>query len=859
MERRYFNPTPLLLAFGLAAFGLCGLSIADMFLPRPFDGVVLDADVPRRLIVEEVVAGSGAAKAGIKKGDEILGIGRDKLRDAEHAARILGRFHIGQPVPYFVRQADGAKELYVELGRRHFADGTYIYTTALGVSFFLVGLFVLVRQPTLRASQVFFFLCGLFLIFLVCRMRPPSYSLVNALVLNLGTLAFLFLPAAFLHFYLIFPRPVTLQALARKPWARPFVRLGGYAWLILYLVPPVLFSATFFFSDKSELTLVHGAPSAHWWLLALYIVAGLVALAANARHLAEARERRGAVLVLAGSLFGLVPFLGSSLVFSASLHSTAFFFGGIMPLVLVPITFAYAVVRFQLLDIRVILRRSLLYTVFTALVTGLYAGGIATFNSLFRDTDLAASSYFPILLALAIVLLFEPLRRQMQVLIDRYFFAGRSRLQQAMMELGEAMTAQVDLQAVVQEVVERLPQILGLRFAALYLLRGGQGGNEVEGQLYRVAGPARLPARLPDFPELRRQLKRRGSLTRLDQLGALPLRSAKVAELVDELVAAGVEALGTLDSPRRPLGLVLLSEKEGQIVLDQEELDLLQGLFHQVSLALETSILLDERTQRAELERELEIAANIQAQLLPESLDFARGWRVAAVCRPARIVGGDFFTQLPAPDGTSSALVFGDVSGKSVSGALMMMAAHEALHALAMTQPRPSDLFTLANRRVYGLGRRSFVALGYFGALGNGRLSYLMAGQPPPLLRRADGTVTELPLPHHRIPVGALPDGRYEALEVEVGPGDVVLGYSDGVTDARSPEGSFFGTERLRQALERASGDPEEIMQDVLAAVESFTGTGLQYDDLTLVAVGRPAAGERPPAAAAQDRGEPAS
>jgi serine phosphatase RsbU (regulator of sigma subunit) len=99
--------------------------------------------------------------------------------------------------------------------------------------------------------------------------------------------------------------------------------------------------------------------------------------------------------------------------------------------------------------------------------------------------------------------------------------------------------------------------------------------------------------------------------------------------------------------------------------------------------------------------------------------------------------------------------------------------------------------------------------------------------------------VTELPLPEYRIPVGALPGGTYRALEVVVAPGDVVLGYSDGVTDARSPAGEFFGSERLQDVVARASGDPRRLIRDVLDAVEAFTESGAQFDDLTLVAVGR--------------------
>ncbi len=835
METRPFNPTPLLLAFGLVAFGLAGLSIADMLVPRPYDGVVPADDEPSRLVVREAIPGSGAHLAGLEPGDQILGIAREVVPSAGQAARVLNRYRAGDEVVYLVKKkGGGTAEPRVRLGVRRIGDGAYFYSCTLGFSFFLVGLFVLIRQPTLRASQVFFLLCGLFLLLLVCRMRPASYSGIDSLVLSIGTVAFLLLPAAFLHFYLLFPRPAWLNATAEDPAWGPLVRLWRRGWPLLYAVPPAVFLANMALGrrqgERPQLT--HGAPAANWWLLGVFMLLGLAALWANSRYLRSPRERRGLALVLLGSFFGLAPFAVTSLVFSSGQYSETFFFLGVMPLVLVPLTFAYAIVRFQLLDIRVILRRSLLYTVTTALLTGIYAGGIATFNAVFHDSVLAESIYFPIFLALAIVLLFDPLRRRVQEVIDRYFFAGRSRLERAMIDLGEAMTAQTDLRSVVEELVASLPRLLGLRFAALYLLRGYR--------LERAAGPDELPATLPVLPELERHLQRRGKLTRLDQLGALPLRSREVAQLVEQLADSGVEALGNLASRRRHIGMVLLSGKEGQIAFEREELELLERLLHQAALALETSLLLDEHAQKAELEREISIAATIQAQLLPAELRFAEGWDVAAECRPARIVGGDFFAQLPTADDGCSAVIFGDVSGKSVAGALMMMAAHEALYALALTRPRPADLFALTNRRLYELGKRSFVALGYFAAGAGGRsLRYLVAGQPPPLLRRHAGEVRELPLPEHRIPIGALPGGVYRELEHPIEPGDVVLGYSDGVTDARSPDGDFFGYDRLREVIASSPADARGMVENVLEAVGDFTRDGVQYDDVTLVAVGR--------------------
>lgn len=833
--RSTVNTTPLLLLFGLLTLGIAGVSIVDMFRPRPWDGIVLQPGASS-LVVREVVPGSGAALAGIAPGDEIIGVARELIRSTRDVGRVLGRRRIGETVPYLIVRADGSrKETQVRLGRWQIGGGSYLYGCVVGLSFFFVGLFVLLRQPGLRASRVFFLVCGLLLLLLVCRLRPASYAGVDSLILQLGTFASLVLPAAFLHFYLVFPRPSWLaEQAARTSWPPWLLRLG---WPLLYAVPLLVYFGTRLIERVSGLTggALAGLPMASWWLLAAYVLLGFAALVANARRLGGDRERRGARWVLLGSIFGLVPFLTA---LATGQDSQRIFWFGVLPLALVPATFTYAIVRFQLLDIRVILRRSLLYTSTTLVVTGLYAFAIALFSAMFRQSHAAVERAYPFILAFAIVLLFEPLRRRIQKPIDRYFFAQRSRLRHALVELGEALTAQLDPQAVVQELVEALPRLAGLRFAALYQLRGGR--------LARVAGPDSLPESLPLLPEVQDILQQHQRLVQLDRLDEHEI-SDRARDQIGELGELGVEAIGDLASSRRWIGLMLISRKEGQIPFDREELSLLRGLLNQASLALETGLLLEERTHQAELQRELQIAARIQADLHPGRLRFGAGWEVAAMVRPARDVGGDFIAQLPAETGHDVAVIFGDVSGKSVSGALMMMAAHEILHALALADPHPSRLFDLADRRLYRLGDRRFVGLGYLAPTADSaRIRYVIAGQPPLLVRRVGGTVEELPLPDHRIPLGALGLGGYDLLEAPVGHGDLVLGISDGVTDATAASGETFGDERLQTVLLEAPRDAAGVVEHILRAIDDFTAGGTQYDDVTVVAIRRLEAGSRP-------------
>ena len=823
------RPHRLLLLMGAVAFAVAALSLVDILLPRPYDGVVLESDAPGQLVVAEVVPGSGADVSGIRRGDRILGIGREVLTSPRQAAAVLGRLRIGEEAPYLVATPEGRREVQVRLGHRRIGSLSYLGATLLGFAFFALGAFVLARRPDAAAARLFFVLSCLFLLFLVCRLRPASYSPVDVVVLQAGTLALVLLPGAFLHFFLVFPRPLWEGRGALLPeLADPARRRAVLA--ALYAVPVLTFAYNVAYClHRGEWVLISGAPRANWWVLAAYMALGLVALAANARRLDRANERRGAWLVFLATLFGLVPFLVFTVLFPSIRHTEEYLYYGIAPLGLVPLTFAYVIVRFQLLDIRVILRKSLFYTGTTAAVTGVYAAGIAAFNYVFQGTSTASSPWFPVIFALAIVIGLDPLRRRLQGPVDRFFYGELPRLQRAMVEMGEALSADRDPATIVHELVETLPRHLGLHFAALYLRE--------DGRLRRVAGPAGLPPVLPDAPSLHRSLHGAGGLAPIDLLTGVADEDAE--PLLGQLAAQRVDLLGELASPRRRLGLVLLSERASQLSWEGAELELLRGLLAQAAIALETGLLLEERKRQAELEREMEIAAGIQASLLPGAVQFAPGWGVAVRCRPARHVGGDFLCELGIPGNGSRALVYGDVAGKSVPAALLMMAAHEVLHSLALTHRPAEELLALANRRLYQLRRRSFVALAYLSATPAGELRYALAGQPGLLLRRAGGGVEELPLSSHRVPLGALDNGCYSLSEVPVERGDLVLGYSDGVLDARSPAGEPFGGDRLAAALAAAPADPAAAVDAILDALARFTSGEEPYDDVTLVALVR--------------------
>jgi phosphoserine phosphatase RsbU/P len=241
------------------------------------------------------------------------------------------------------------------------------------------------------------------------------------------------------------------------------------------------------------------------------------------------------------------------------------------------------------------------------------------------------------------------------------------------------------------------------------------------------------------------------------------------------------------------------------------------------------------------LEREMEIGRQIQSSFLPESLPVRAGWELQAVFQPARQVAGDFYDAFELGGKELIGLVTADVCDKGVGAALFMAlfrtlirSGAEANFAAAVEGEMSLWIEkTIAQVNEYIARTHSqanMFATVFFGVLDvrTGELVYVNGGHEPPLLRRAGGEQEQLE-PTGPV-VGALPEMVFESSRVTMLPGDVLVCYTDGVTEARSQEGEFFGMERLA-AL--AGGE------QISAALEAFTKGAEQNDDITLLVVGR--------------------
>lgn len=242
--------------------------------------------------------------------------------------------------------------------------------------------------------------------------------------------------------------------------------------------------------------------------------------------------------------------------------------------------------------------------------------------------------------------------------------------------------------------------------------------------------------------------------------------------------------------------------------------------------------------EKERLERELQVASDIQLSILPDVLPTVRNFDFGARILPARHVGGDLYDVFLISE-SKVGVVIGDVADKGVPAALFMARAHALIMAEADTGITPGEVMQLVNRHITHLENSSQFVTALYGILnvGNGEFAFARAGHEPPLLLKPDGSVD-------RIPYGpGMSLGLWDVITLDertirLEPGSTLLLYTDGLTDCRDPEGTPFGLDRIKETLAGSKGlTAQDVCDRLFNTLMEFQDGSPQDDDVTLVAV----------------------
>jgi sigma-B regulation protein RsbU (phosphoserine phosphatase) len=291
------------------------------------------------------------------------------------------------------------------------------------------------------------------------------------------------------------------------------------------------------------------------------------------------------------------------------------------------------------------------------------------------------------------------------------------------------------------------------------------------------------------------------------------------------------------------VGIISLGQKLSEEPYSGSDLRLLNTLAAQTGLALEntrlTAAVAAEAAHRERIAREVEIAREVQERLLPQRPPQVEGVCIAGACRPAQGVAGDYYDYFELSGGRLG-FVVADVSGKGISAALLMASLQALIRSQAIREPEDlAELIGQVNSLLYESSASHRYATLFYGQIDPkaARMDYVNAGHNPPMLLRArNGDFEVQRLETGGTVVGLLPRSKFEQGSVVLQSGDLIVGFTDGISEAMTREDEEWGEERMVEAV-KSAGDrsPQALIEHLLKAADRFVDGAPQNDDMTLV------------------------
>ena len=482
----------------------------------------------------------------------------------------------------------------------------------------------------------------------------------------------------------------------------------------------------------------------------------------------------------------------------------------------VPLSFGAAILKYRLMEIDLFIRKTIVYSIISGAIVCIYLLLVGGLGRLVVQTANVTSPTLIMVATLATAGLFVPLRNRVQRVVDLRFRRKSTDLPRALRALTTRMSENTELFSLLNVVAEQLVQLLQARNTVIFR-------KSLREQDYQMSASIGLAPSLAQGLRLPRSTQLLAGHT-----GPFPVdevTSGPESQLLKSLSCAMVVPLFHRNEP---IGFISVGQKLSRDAFEQEEIEFLAGVADGVANAIYN---LRWRQQ----EQEFKEAQDIQEGLLPKEIPQIPGIEVAGSWRPARIVGGDYFDVLRFSD-TRMAVCIADVSGKGISAALLMSNLQAVVRAFAAEHVRPRDLMSKVNRLMCAnIMPGRFVTV-FYALLDTAqeKITFCNAGHNPPLLVHEDNSWQRLNAGGSI--VAAFSDAHYEEQQIALQPGDRLVMFTDGVTEAANADQAEFSEERLIETLLACQSlSTWEFQSRLLDQISAWTGGEFQDDATVLV------------------------
>ncbi len=775
-----------------------------------------------KFLITDIVKGGVADQAGLQNGDTLLLINGKGFNGPGAAQALINAIPSGEYATYRVGRSGTTFETKIQI-LKIFNIG-FLALFLLGLGFLIVGYVVAMTKPLGDIQRRFFrySLCIMLLFGFYGGVQQTAYPVLSALFLfciSLGRVLSPPLISFFFHF------PVRRKVLGKK-WVTAILYTFSIGFLALIIL-----------NNTLQLQLPQ------WFLAFLFnsplyfYVSGLLIFVRSYYKYVDHEQRNQLKPILVGISIGLaaaayIMILQIINPFAVFLYPLTFIPG--LFVIAVPISFGYSIFRYRLMDIDLIVKRSLIYGIVTANIAAIYlliVYGVGSMISYFLGTE--ENRILNIVAFILIALAFDPIKRRVQEWIDRFFYQERYNYQRALLEFSQELPQQMNLEQILNSILNRISTTMHVDKVAVVLCDETEGcysiSKNIDDTCCQFTTTSNGLIAFLRRRKLPQALAFHGDDTELMDLNP---------EDKDKILRSGVVLAVPMFLKDRMIGTMNVGPKMSGKFYSQEDIDLLATVASQAAIAIENARLHRSEIEKQKIEEEMNMARQIQQGLLPKANPVIEKLDIVGTSRPALTVGGDYFDFIEM--GKNKLLVVvADVSGKGMSAALYMSKIQGMIQLAAHMYTTPREMLIHVNRRLYdGIERKSFITmiLALFD-LEKNEVRLCRAGHNKAIigtngsLQYLESTGIGLGLER-----GPIFESSLQEITYPLKADELFLFYSDGLTEAMNPEQHQFGEDAMCNLVkEHRKNSAEQIQHSILDAVKVFQGEAEQHDDITIV------------------------
>lgn len=791
------------------------------------------------IIFDKVKVNGVSWNAGIRDGDQLLEINHIQLKNTTQAQNILNNYKNGELAEYKVKKKSG--DVFVtKVQVKKLIKFESLTESISGLIFLLIGFIVYSAKPDGLAQKLFFavgitsvlsaahvlFPFELFFVQFV-KEQPITALIATTIVL----MSQIFGPILLLYFVWSFPKQFKFAE-------EKAVKLSLFYFTLIFSLIGVALTVLLYVTDFTSLVWFNLWQMIARVLLIVIYCASWVSLVVHYRREKNKNNRKPILIFILAFTFGFfinIYFKAIAPAISDIVFNSPEYYMPVILYVLVPIAFAYAIFKYQLLDVSIVLRNTIIYGAAMATIAGIYfvviyllGQGIG--NLFGKETQ----GFVAGILFLIFAFVFQSTKDRFQDFLTRKFYPEQFAYQKVLIQFSNDVATVVGSEKILDITAATFVEALKIKKFGilikdyqkdiLFLARGVGFSNPEcvieKSNFISVVNEKSIYTEHPvieqqDFPSV-------------------------FFDKSEKLISEGVYSVIPMIIKSKVVGALLFGLKYSGSKFGGKDIELLNAAANQIAVSLENARLYQLETENIKIERDLHLARQIQQSLLPRCIPDMQGIDICGEMIPAMQVGGDYFDLIQKSENELFVAV-GDVSGKGLPASFYMTKVQTMIQLATVNSLSPKEILVEVNKKMYeSMERNWFVTLTLaLFDIKKRTVKFCRAGHLP-LITANNGKIEAIKSEGIGLGLekGEVFERTLKEEEIKIKPNQIFAFFSDGITEAMNEKNELFGDEKLTELIKGSSEySSVKLMQNIWDAVKSFRGSTPPNDDMTMVIV----------------------